>query len=391
MKAIIILGDGMADEPLEELGGKTPVEYADTPYMDWAAANGACGMLKTVPDGFEPGSDVANLSVLGYDPRECYTGRGPLEAVSMGVDIADEEMAYRCNLVTIKDGIMDDFSAGHISGEEGAQLIEFLNDALPDNLKAYPGVSYRNLLIMKGGRGAVTTPPHDIAGQEIGPYMPDGYDADILIDAMTTATGAFEGHPVNLERVARGEKPATGIWPWSGGKKPAMETFQEKYGVSGGMISAVDLLNGIAMLAGMEVIKVPGATGYLDTDYMAKAKYALEGLERLDFVYMHVEAPDEAGHLGSVEEKVKAIERLDEAIGMILENTDAVIGILPDHPTPIRLKTHTSNPVPFIIVGRGRDKTSCYSEKEAAENGGFGFIEGDMFMKILLGQAGIQE
>ncbi len=391
MKAIIILGDGMADEPLEELGGKTPVEYANTPYMDWAAENGACGMLRTVPDGFEPGSDVANLSVLGYDPRECYTGRGPLEAVSMGVDIADDEMAYRCNLVTTEKGIMEDFSAGHISGEAGAKLIAFLNDALPDNLKAYPGVGYRNLLVMKGARGSVTTAPHDIVGKEIGPYMPEGYDGDILIDAMTKAAEAFRDHPVNLERVANGNKPATGIWPWSGGKQPAIELFKDKYGVSGGMISAVDLLNGIAKLAGMEIIKVPGATGYLDTDYMAKARYALEALERLDFVYMHVEAPDEAGHLGSAEEKVKAIERLDEAIGMILESTDAVIGILPDHPTPVRLKTHTKNPVPFIIVGRGRDRAGCYSEKEAAENGGFGLIEGDMFMKILLGQAGRQE
>lgn len=387
MKAIIILGDGMADEPLEELGGKTPIEYANTPYMDWAAFNGACGMLRTVPDGFEPGSDVANLSVLGYSPVDCYTGRGPLEAVSMGIDIADDEIAYRCNLVTIKNGVMDDFSAGHISGEEGAELIGFLNGALPGNLKAYPGVGYRNLLVLKGGRGAVTTPPHDIVGKEIASFMPDGYDGDILIDAMAVSAGAFEEHPVNLQRITGGDKPATGIWPWSGGKKPALESFKEKYGVSGGMISAVDLLNGIAMLAGMEVITVPGATGFLDTDYMAKAKYALEALERLDFVYMHVEAPDEAGHLGSVEEKVRAIERLDEAIGMILENTDAIIGILPDHPTPIRLKTHTSSPVPFIIVGRGRDKCSCYSENEAAENGGFGLVEGDMFMKLLLGQA----
>lgn len=381
----------MADEPLEELGGKTPIEYANTPYMDWAAANGSCGMLKTVPDGFEPGSDVANLSVLGYDPRECYTGRGALEAVSIGVDIAKDEMAYRCNLVTIKDGIMDDFSAGHISGDESAQLIAFLNDALPENLEAYSGVGYRNLIVMKGGRGSVTTPPHDIVGKDVGPYMPEGYDGDILIDAMTIAAEAFEGHPVNLNRLARGDKPATGIWPWSGGKKPAIRNFRDKYGISGGMISAVDLLNGIANIAGMEVIKVPGATGYLDTDYIEKAKYAIEALDRLDFVYMHVEAPDEAGHLGSVNEKVKAIERLDEAVGMILESTEAAIGILPDHPTPIRLKTHTSNPVPFIIVGRGKDKTSHYSEKEAAENGVFGLIEGDMFMKILLGQAEIQE
>lgn len=391
MKAIIILGDGMADEPLEELGGKTPIEYANTPYMDWAAFNGACGMLKTVPEGMIPGSDVANLSVLGYDPRECYTGRGAIEAVSMGIEIAEDEMAYRCNIVTIEEGVMEDFSAEHISSEESSELLGFLDGALPEGMKAYPGVGYRNLLVMKEGRGAVTTPPHDIVGQEIGPYMPEGYDGDLLINAMTVAKDAFEGHPVNLERVAAGKRPATGIWPWSGGKKPSMQSLKEKFGVSGGMISAVDLLNGIAILAGMEVITVPGATGYLDTDYMAKARYAVETLERVDFVYMHVEAPDEAGHLGSIEEKVKAIERLDEAVGYILENTDAVIGILPDHPTPIRLKTHTPNPVPFIIVGRGRDRSTCYSEKEAAENGDFGLIEGDMFMKILLGKTETSE
>jgi 2,3-bisphosphoglycerate-independent phosphoglycerate mutase len=387
MKAIVILGDGMADEPLEELGGKTPIEYANTPYMDWAASNGACGMLKTVPDGMVPGSDVANLSVLGYDPHESYTGRGPLEAVSMGIDFSEDAIAYRCNLVTIEDGIMADFSAGHITGDDGPRLIESLNEALPEGIRVYPGVSYRNLLILQGGKGSESAPPHDIVGQEIDPHVPKGPDKDILLEAMNIAAEVFKDHPVNRERIARGEKPATGIWPWSGGRKPSMKSFKEKYGVSGGMISAVDLLNGIAMLAKMEIITVPGATGFLDTDYMAKAKYALEGLERLDFIYMHVEAPDEAGHMGSIEEKVKAIERLDEAIGTILENTDAVIGILPDHPTPIRLKTHTSNPVPFIIVGRGRDRTNCYSEKEAAENGGFGLIKGDMFMKLLLGQA----
>lgn len=385
MKAIIVLGDGMADEPLEELGGKTPLEYARTPYMDWAASNGACGMLSTVPEGFEPGSDVANLSVLGYDPRECYTGRGALEAVSMGIELDDDEIAYRCNLVTIEGGVMEDFSAGHISGEDGERLIGSLNDALPEIFHAYAGVGYRNLLVLKGGSGASTTPPHDIVGMEIEQYLPRGDDGSVLREAMDIASEIFDGHPVNLERVSRGDKPATGIWLWSGGRVPRLLNFREKYGVSGGMISAVDLLKGIGMLAGMEIIDVPGATGYLDTDYMAKARYAVDALERMDFVYMHVEAPDEAGHLGSAEEKVRAIERLDEAIGFILENTDAVIGILPDHPTPVALKTHTSNPIPFIIVGRGRDGCTHYSEREAAETGGFGLLEGNMFIRLLLG------
>ena len=381
MKYIIILGDGMADEPLAELGGRTPLEYANIPNMDRIAREGRCGLLRTVPDGFEPGSDVANLSILGYDPRTSYTGRGPLEAVSMGVTLHEGEMAYRCNLVAIRDGLMEDFNAGHISSAEGAELLNDLSTALGD-VRTYPGVGYRNLMVVPRARGAATTPPHDIVGRPIAEFLPRGDDADLLLDCMERAREVFARHPVNRRRLDEGKTPATDIWPWSGGKKPSLTPFSEKYGLTGGMISAVDLLNGIASLAGMDVIRVPGATGFLDTDYEAKARYAVDALDRLDFVYMHVEAPDEAGHMGNLEEKVRAIERLDEAIGIVLERPDTVVAVLPDHPTPIRCKTHTMEPVPFAVLGKGRDNVSAFSEREAA-GGSFGLVQAPEFLSLL--------
>jgi 2,3-bisphosphoglycerate-independent phosphoglycerate mutase len=383
MKYIVILGDGMADEPLAELDGRTPLEYAQTPNMDRIAREGRLGMLRTIPDGFEPGSDIANLSILGYDPRTSYTGRGPLEAASMGITLRKDDVAYRCNLVTVRDAIMDDFNAGHISSAEGAALLRDLDAAL-EGIRVYPGISYRNLLMIPGGRGAVTTPPHDIVGQAIGPHLPEGDDAAILLRCMRIAEEVFADHPVNRRRLQQGKKPATGIWPWSGGKKPTLTPFKEKYGLAGGMISAVDLLNGIARLAGMEVIRVPGATGFLDTDYQAKARYAVDALDRLDFVYMHVEAPDEAGHMGSIKEKVRAIERLDEVIGIILARPETIAAVLPDHPTPIRLKTHTADPVPFAVLGRGVDTTTAFTEKQAIM-GSFGLLEAQDFLSVLFG------
>jgi 2,3-bisphosphoglycerate-independent phosphoglycerate mutase len=374
MKYVIILGDGMADEPLAELGGRTPLEYAEIPNMDRIAREGRCGMLRTVPPGFEPGSDIANLSILGYDPRTSYTGRGPLEAASMGITLQEGQMAYRCNLVAIRDGVMEDFNAGHISSAEGAELLRDLDAALGESIRVYPGISYRNLLVVSGAEGAVTTPPHDIVGRAIADYLPRGDDAGILLDCMERSREVFAGHPVNRRRLQEGKIPATEIWPWSGGKKPSLVPFREKYGLSGGVISAVDLLNGIARLAGMEVIRVPGATGFLDTDYEAKARYAVSALDRLDFVYMHVEAPDEAGHMGSVEEKVRAIERLDEAVGIVLDRPDTVVAVLPDHPTPIRCKTHTADPIPFAILGKGRDDVQAFSEREATK-GSFGLMQ----------------
>ncbi|HON40366.1 MAG TPA: cofactor-independent phosphoglycerate mutase [Methanoculleus sp.] len=381
MKYIVILGDGMADEPLAELDGRTPLEYAETPNMDRIAREGRCGMLRTVPEGFEPGSDIANLSVLGYDPRVSYTGRGPLEAASMGIELGEGEMAYRCNLVTVRDGLMVDFNAGHISSAEGAALLRDL-DAVLGGVRVYPGISYRNLLVLPEGRGSLTTPPHDIVGRPIQEYLPRGDDAAALLECMERSCEVFADHPVNRRRVLEGKIPATGIWPWSGGKRPSLEPFREKYGLAGGVISAVDLLGGIARLAGMEVIRVPGATGFIDTDYKAKARYAVDALDRLDFVYMHVEAPDEAGHMGSVEEKVRAIERLDEAIGIILERPETVVAVLPDHPTPIRCRTHTADPVPFAVLGKGKDGVKGFSEREARK-GSFGLMEAAAFLPML--------
>jgi 2,3-bisphosphoglycerate-independent phosphoglycerate mutase len=382
MKYIVVLGDGMADEPLKELGGKTPLEYAETPNMDCIAREGACGLLRTVKDEFEPGSDVANLSVLGYDPATCYTGRGPLEAASMGIALGPADYAYRFNLVTVRDGIMEDFNAGHITSEEGADLIKSL--AMPGT-DFHPGISYRNLMVVHGAKGSVTTPPHDIVGQAVAPYLPSGVDAPLLMRCMDAAKAAFTDHPVNRARVAAGKLPATTIWPWSGGKRPAIPSFRGRWGLAGGMISAVDLLNGIATYAGMEVIHVPGATGFIDTDYQAKARYALDAVKHLDFVYVHVEAPDEAGHMGSVEEKVKAIEGVDGIIGTLLDNFDGTVAVLPDHPTPIRLKTHTRTLVPFAIRGGVKDSTTCFSEKEAAK-GVFGLHEAADFLPLLFGR-----
>lgn len=388
-KYLLILGDGMADEPLQDLGGLTPLEYAETPNMDAIAREGRMGALRTVPHGYEPGSDVANLSVLGYDPVRHYTGRGPLEAASMGIPLAPDDIAYRCNLVTIRDGVMEDFSAGHISSEEGGALLEALKDSLPE-IDLYPGVSYRNLLIAHRAAGANTVPPHDIVGGDAASSLPKGPDAELLQRCIEVSREVFTEHPVNLKRMERGLRPATSIWPWSGGKTPSFLPFYMKFGLKGGIISAVDLLFGIARLAEMEVIRVPGATGFLDTDYRAKIRYALDALKRLDFVYVHVEAPDEAGHLGSIEEKVRAIERLDDAIGIALDEFDGTIALLPDHPTPIRLRTHTADPVPFAILGKGKDRTERYSEKEA-KKGSLGLMRGPDLLPLLFSRKTLDE
>jgi 2,3-bisphosphoglycerate-independent phosphoglycerate mutase len=381
MKYIVILGDGMADEPLVQLGGKTPLEYAKTPNMDRMAKNGACGMLRTIPDDFEAGSDIANMSILGYAPQKYYTGRGPLEALSMGIELASDDVAYRCNLVTVQNGIMADFSAGHISSAQGSSLFDSLQQEIPEVLFR-AGVSYRNLLVVHRGNGSVTTPPHDIVGKKTADFLPKGGDADLLLRCIEKSRTVFADHPVNIARIKSGKPPATSIWPWSGGHKPLFPRFEEKYGKKGGMISAVDLLNGIARCAGMEIITVPGATGYLDTDYAAKGRYALDAIRHLDFLYLHIEAPDEAGHLGSVEEKVRAIERVDGVAGMILDEFDGVLAVLPDHPTPICVRTHTRDPVPFVILGKGKDATEYFSEREA-RTGQFGTKNAVDFLNFL--------
>jgi 2,3-bisphosphoglycerate-independent phosphoglycerate mutase len=380
-KYLVVLGDGMADEPLESLGGQTPLEHARTPHFDRIAREGACGLLRTIPPGFEAGSDIANLSILGYDPASYYTGRGPLEAASIGVDLAPEHVAYRCNLVTVTDGVMEDFTAGHISSGEGARLIRALEGSV-EGVRFYPGVSYRNLLVLDRGKGADTTPPHDIVGSSVDPSLPVGWDGPVLRRAIESSREIFADHEVNRDRIRGGKRPATMIWPWSGGRRPSLPSFRERYGLSAGIIAAVDLLNGIARSAGMEVIRVPGATGYLDTDYQAKARYAVEALERLDFLYLHVEAPDEAGHMGSVEEKVRAIERVDGMVGTILESFGGVIAVLPDHPTPIRLKNHTSDPVPFAVRGIGTDGSRRLTEAECRK-GSLGLVDAVELLPML--------
>jgi 2,3-bisphosphoglycerate-independent phosphoglycerate mutase len=381
MKCILILGDGMADEPIPELGGKTPLEYAKTPFMDRMAQEGACGMLHTIPDGFEVGSDIANMSLLGYAPEKYYTGRGPLEAMSMGIELAPTDVAYRCNIVTVRDGFMADFSAGHITSPEGAELLASLAPAVP-GVVVQAGVSYRNLLVVPHGSAADSTPPHDIVGQPVAEYLPRNGDADLLLSCMEKSRGVFAGHPVNVARARAGKPPATQIWPWSGGRRPAFPLFFEKYHRTGGMISAVDLLNGIARCAGMEVIRVPGATGYFDTDYMAKARYALDAIRRLDFVYVHIEAPDEAGHEGSIKEKVRAIQNVDRVVGAIRAKFDGVVAVLPDHPTPIRTKTHSRAPVPFVVTGKGTDACRHFSENEA-QSGMLGTRNATEFLSFL--------
>ncbi|MDX8550421.1 cofactor-independent phosphoglycerate mutase [Methanospirillum sp. J.3.6.1-F.2.7.3] len=381
-KYCIILGDGMADEPLAELSGMTPLEAAHTPNMDYIAREGSMGLLKTVPEGYSPGSDIANLSVLGYDPVSCYTGRGALEAASMGITLGDEDVAYRCNLVTIRNGIIEDFNAGHISSEEGAALLTSLNKHLTGMI-CYPGISYRNLIVLPGGKGCESTAPHDVTGQQAELYLPKGSDAEKLLKAMEISREIFADHPVNRDRIRREKNPATSIWPWSGGKHPAIQPFSDIFGLKGGIISAVDLLNGIGTYAKMEIIKVPGATGFIDTDYQAKARYAIEALKYLDFLFIHVEAPDEAGHMGSIEEKVKAIERVDEMIGTIMSQFTGRIAVLPDHPTPIRIKTHTADPVPFAILGKEKDTTTRFSEKEG-QKGKYGLLPGTSLIPLLI-------
>ncbi len=398
MKYIVLLGDGMSDHPIEELGGKTPLEYAHTPNMDFIANKGLIGLVQTVPEGFPPGSDVANLSVFGYDIVKYYTGRSPLEAASMGVDLGPDDVAFRCNLVTLAEGmgglIMDDFSGGHISTEEAAVLISELQDKLGnEEFTFHPGVSYRHLLVWHGGKTRLkTTPPHDISDRLALPHYPEGDGADKIADLMMRSRDLLEASEVNKKRLRDGKKPANSIWLWGQGKAPAMPDYKEKYGLSGSVISAVDLLKGIGVYAGLDIVDVPGATGYIDTDYDAKAAYALKELETKDFVYLHVEAPDEADHSGSLENKLKAIEDFDKkVVGAVLEGIkqfgDYRILLMPDHATPVALKTHTSDPVPFAtypaLKGEGTVSDKGYNEK-AADNTGLLIEKGSDIMARLL-------
>lgn len=400
MKHIIILGDGMADEPINSLGGKTPLQFAATPYMDKLAELGVCGMLKTVPDGFHPGSEVANLAVLGYDLPTVYEGRGVLEAASIGVDLKPGEIAMRCNLICTEGDILKNHSAGHISTEESDELIRFLNDKLGSNtIRFYTGVSYRHLLVVKGGNKHLDcTPPHDVPLKPFHPLMikpeaPEAKEtADLLNDLILRSQELLKDHPVNLKRIALGKDPANSIWPWSPGNRPAMQTMQELYGFKkGAVISAVDLIRGIGVYAGLEVINVEGATGLYDTNYEGKANAALEALKTNDFVYLHIEASDEAGHEGDVDLKIRTIEDLDSRVLKIVYeklqtwSEPVAIALLPDHPTPCAIRTHTNAPIPFVIYKPGQmpDAVTRYDEF-AAKAGKYGVLEKDQFIREFL-------
>lgn len=383
MKYLILLGDGMADEPIEALGGKTPLQFARTPNMDRLADSGALGLAATVPDGFHPGSDVANLAVFGYDPAECYSGRAPLEAASMGIELGPDDVAFRLNLVWLEAHYgklyMGDFSAGHIGTAEAAELLRTLQAELGDEqFSFYPGISYRHLLVWHGGKDALRcVPPHDISSQSIEDNLPEGDGSAALMDLMNSAQMLLANHPINNARHERGEAPANSIWLWGQGRRPNMATYQDLYGITGGVISAVDLIRGLGVCAGLKIIDVPGATGYIDTNYLGKGQAAIELLKDADFVYLHVEAPDEAAHGGLLDEKIKAIENFDRlVVGTVVDAIDQIgdcrILVLPDHPTPVELRTHTSKAVPYILFDSRNpqpQRETGYSEVSAEATG----------------------
>ncbi|MEX2706134.1 MAG: cofactor-independent phosphoglycerate mutase [Candidatus Freyrarchaeum guaymaensis] len=394
MKYVVIVGDGMADYPLKELDGKTPLQVANKPNMDYIAQKGRNGIFETIPKTMQPGSDVANLSVLGYDPIKHYTGRGPIEAVALGIKLTGNEIVFRCNLVTLENNKMKDYSAGHIDSKEAKKLIETLNNELGNNsIKFYNGVSYRHILIISGENveKAKCTPPHDITDKNISPYLPKGEGSKTLLELINASQKILRNHPINTKRIQEGKNPANSIWPWGQGKKPKLQSFKEKYGVKGAIISAVDLIKGIGVLIGLEKIQVPGATGYYNTNYSGKADHALKALEKKDFVYIHVEAPDEASHAGDIDNKIKAIENIDKKIvGKILSKISDLdepykIAILPDHPTPIKKKTHAHDPVPVAIYTSNKkgDKVTKFDETSVKE-GSLGYLKGERFMNLLI-------
>lgn len=400
MKHIIILGDGMADEPIPELGDKTPLQAADTPAIDWIGGAGRTGMLYTIPPGYAPGSEVAHLSLLGYNLPDVFEGRGTLEAASMGVNLEDGDMAMRCNLICIQDGIIKNHSAGHISDEEAFDIIKSLNDKLgTESIHFYPGVSYRHLLVIKGGNKHLRcTPPHDVPGTPFKNVLVKATEqaaegtATLLNKLILDSQEFLKNHPVNIKRMSEGKDPANSIWPWSAGYRPAMEPLSKKYGIKkGAVISAVDLIRGIGIYAGLEPIHVEGATGLYDTNYEGKAQAAINALQGdYDFVFLHVEASDEAGHEGDYNLKVKTIENLDHRICKpIIDATlkmkePVTIALLPDHPTPCRLRTHSAAPVPFAIFRPGErpDRVPRFDE-EVAQFGMYGTLTKDQFMRAL--------
>jgi 2,3-bisphosphoglycerate-independent phosphoglycerate mutase len=395
MKYIVLVPDGMADEPIKQLAGKTPLEVAQTPNMDFIVQHGLLAQANTIPQGLAPASDVANLSIMGYDPQKYYSGRAPLEAVCLGIDLSPEDAAFRCNLITVALDKMADYSAGHISTKEAAVLIRDLDRHVgTDSKKFYPGVSYRHLLVIKGPNthdllDCICVPPHDILNQPVRKYLPRGKGAEILVDLMEKSKGFLSGHEINKIRLDLHENPANMIWLWGQGRKPTMPLFKEKFGLSGAVISAVDLLKGIGKIIGLDVINVRGATGYYDTNYLGKAQAGLEALKTRDFVFIHVEATDEAGHNGDLRMKIETIERFDKmVVGPILEHfkskNDFRLMVAPDHATPVNLRKHTADKVCVAMMGKGIAKNgfNVFSEAEAKKSDVC--FEGHQLMEVFL-------
>nr|MBQ8244279.1 cofactor-independent phosphoglycerate mutase [Oscillospiraceae bacterium] len=385
MKYIVILGDGMSDEPIEALGGKTPLEFAETPVMDELASCGEMGMVQNVPAGMSPGSEIANLSVMGYDPLTDFTGRSPLEALSVGVEMEPDDIIFRCNVVTLteeepyEEKTIVDHSSGEISTAEADQLMDAIREAFNnEEFQFYTGTSYRHIMVWKHGRLARLEPPHDHLTQKAGPYLPE---ETVLREFMVKSFDILNNHPVNLKRAAEGKRKANSLWYWGAGTKPSLRSFEEKTGLKGAMVSAVDLLKGIAVGADMKICQVEGATGSIDTNYEGKAQAAIDALlkDGCDFAYIHVEAPDEMGHQGELHHKVQSIEDLDRrVIGPVKQameeaHEDFRMLVLPDHPTPLRIRTHSSDPVPYVLYDstRQQKKIARYSEAEARAAGIF--------------------
>jgi len=398
VKYVVVCCDGMSDLPIPKLSGKTPLEAADTPNMDSLAQGGECGLLQTMVSGLPQDSGVANLAILGYDPVKFYPGRGPLEAANMGIVLDSSDVILRCNTVTVEYGVLVDYSGGHISSGESRKLVEYGNEKLGGGpLKIFPGVSYRHVAVLSGDFSAdiACKPPHDIIGGKVEDNLIEPIDSragetsEKLNGIMLDSKEYLEDHPVNINRIQNGLKPANMLWFWGPGRKPSLPAFREKFGLSGSVISAVDIIKGIGASIGLEVVNVEGATGYLDTNYEGKADAAVESLKSVDFTYIHVESPDESGHERNIEHKIQAIEDIDKRVlGRLLDKLegDYVIGVLPDHATPISLGTHTGEPVPFLIYSTLREGSrSCesFSEKNSS-NGIFGVKGAEEFINLLL-------